>query len=102
MSRYFTLVDGDYYTPKNNLHKEVREYILANDRLIIENRVYMEAVAQIVLDTIAIIEARHPRCNPLRIDVQDGNREGQTKVIRVFHVAALNFYEEKDLEVNEV
>ena len=71
---YYSKITQDYWTDKNNLHKEIREAARSMERRLV-NEDELTAFKNELHDKIAVCHANNPRCKEMKLDTYSYPKE---------------------------
>jgi hypothetical protein len=57
------------YIPKNNLDKEIQDYLVRNDSTLLKNNDELKKFKQEMKNEIAKLHQAHPRCKQIKLDI---------------------------------
>lgn len=66
--KYFTMLSGNHFTAKNNLHRAWKEYCKRYDRRLIEGNEMLDNFIDRVKHDAYAISHKHPKCAPLKLN----------------------------------
>ena len=67
-------------TAKNNMDKEINEFLYSIDGSLIHSSEDLELFKDILQDRISEIHSKHPRCKELRLNIWSFSKEDQIAV----------------------
>ncbi|MEP2447379.1 MAG: hypothetical protein ABJI69_09135 [Balneola sp.] len=64
--KYLSYV-GHQLTTKNKLQKELREWLISKDRILINTEEDLEAYKKMVVNKVSELNEKHTRCKPIKV-----------------------------------
>lgn len=92
---YFTKVTADYWTAKNKLQQEVKEFARACERMILKPDAVKDWMAYLK-SGVSKLNQQHKRCKPLRVETDKDRQTGDIKVF-IYGVSHLSVYAGKEV-----